>query len=114
MSEKRLAAAVAWSSEPKNNQTRSSGSDTPQGSLGVVVGHGQPSVVEEPAQGGLLPDGVAERGGDQTSGALDACVLLLDPGEEVVDERPRDELPSCVSLRGSQRLVLVLELEQFA
>src|SRR5208282_3888192 len=88
--------------------------DAPQGSLRVVIGHGQTAVVEEAPQGVLLADGVAERGGDQTARVLDARVLRSGPDEEVVDERTQDELSSRVSLRGGEMSPLFFEVEELA
>ncbi len=68
----------------------------------MVIRHGQAAIVEEPPQRGLLPHGIAEGGGDQAAGVLDAGVLLLGPGEEVVDEPSRDELSPVMPLRRRQ------------
>ncbi len=114
MSEKRFAAAVAWSSEPKNNHDRPSDRDLPEGALGVVIRHHRQSAALSrkigAARRALAPHGVAERGGDEAAGVFDARVLLGGPGEEVIHERARDELRRrVVTLRRSQVLPLLLE-----
>ena len=59
-----------------------------------------------------MPDGVPEGGGHQSAGVLDAGVLHLGPGEEVVDDRSQDELPPCVTLRRRQGGPLLFEVEE--
>lgn len=83
---------------------------TPCGSAGH--GHGQPAVVEKAAESGFLPDGVAERRGDEAARAFDKRVLRLGPREEVVDESTRVELAPRMPLGRGKFLPFFFELEE--
>jgi hypothetical protein len=78
----------------------------------VIVGHGEPPVVEIPPQRGFLPDGVAKGGRDEPARIFHARVLLGDPGKEVIEEGSRRELSPRVALRRRKRRPLSLELEE--
>lgn len=80
----------------------------------MIIGGGEPAVIEEAAERLPLTDGVAEGGGDKAADILDASELALGPGEEVVGERSCLKLPAFMPLLRRETCPLFLQLEDGA
>src|SRR5690242_11931768 len=97
---------------PEEQPVAPTDGDVPKRALGVVVRQPEPAVVEEPPERLFVPNGVAEGRGDEAASGLQPLVLAPRPREEVVDDRPRGELPSLVPTLRREIGPLAFELEE--
>ena len=85
--------------------------DGSQGALGSIVCRFETAVVEVAHESGLVPDGVPERGAQETALVLDERELLLGPGEEGFEVRSRVRLAQRRAFGGRVALPLAFEGE---